>query len=126
MTQSEFEASLADNLADIGFCLKDGNGNPKPVSRRDAKDMLDILGSVIHVGLDEAMPSVKAMQDGAKPPSITVRGVGRFVVRFRKARPKRMGRNPATGEPIEIAAKPASRKLVLTPPRQLKEDLGVE
>ena len=39
----------------------------------------------------------------------------------RGATKKRMGRNPATGEPVEIAAKPASTKVRVTPLKRLKE-----
>ena len=39
----------------------------------------------------------------------------------RPATKKRMGRNPATGEPVEIAAKPATTKVRVTPLKRLKE-----
>ena len=39
----------------------------------------------------------------------------------RPATKKRMGRNPATGEEIEIAAKPASVRVRVTPLKRLKE-----
>lgn len=41
--------------------------------------------------------------------SFTIPGIGKLVVRNKPARPARMGRNPATGEPMEIKAKPASK-----------------
>ena len=39
----------------------------------------------------------------------------------RPATKKRMGRNPATGEAVEIAAKPATTKVRITPLKRLKE-----
>src|ERR671914_799730 len=41
--------------------------------------------------------------------SFTIPGVGKLVLQNRPARPARMGRNPATGEPMQIAAKPATK-----------------
>jgi DNA-binding protein HU-beta len=41
----------------------------------------------------------------------TIPGIGKLVVQNRPARPARPGRNPATGETIMIAAKPASKVL---------------
>ena len=39
----------------------------------------------------------------------------------RPATKKRMGRNPATGEPVEVAAKPATTRVRVTPLKRLKE-----
>ena len=39
----------------------------------------------------------------------------------RPATKKRMGRNPATGEPVEIPAKPATTKVRITALKRLKE-----
>ena len=41
--------------------------------------------------------------------SFTIPGIGKLVLQNRPARPARPGRNPATGEAIMIAAKPASK-----------------
>jgi DNA-binding protein HU-beta len=43
--------------------------------------------------------------------AFTLPGLGKLVVRTRPARPARMGRNPATGEPMQISAKPATKVL---------------
>lgn len=40
---------------------------------------------------------------------------------LRKATKKRMGRNPQTGEEVEVAAKPASVRIKLTATKPLKE-----
>ena len=63
---------------------------------------------------------------------IKKRGVGEFTlpgllkIRSVKRPPtkKRMGRNPATGEEIEIAAKPASIRVRVTALKRLKEMVG--
>jgi nucleoid DNA-binding protein len=63
---------------------------------------------------------------------IKKRGVGEFTlpgllkVRAvkRPATKKRMGRNPATGEEIVIAAKPATTRVRVTPLKRLKEMVG--
>ena len=61
------------------------------------------------------------------------RGSGEFTIpdtgvkirRVRKpARKARMGRNPATGESIKIAAKPASTVIKVTPLKALKDKLS--
>lgn len=126
MTQAQFEKTLTENLADVGICVSDGgSGFAKPITRQGTQDILDIIGNIVLDTLASEMPSVRQMQQGKKAPSLTVRGIGKFAIRFKKATQKRMGRNPATGESIEIGPKPASRKLVLTPDKNLKEDLGV-
>lgn len=124
-TQAQFEKALTESLADIGVCIGDGGGFAKPITRRGTQDILDLIGGQIQATLDEEMPTVRAMQQGKKAPSLTVRAIGKFAIRFKKATGKRMGRNPATGESIEIGPKPASRKLVVTAPKQLKEELDV-
>jgi nucleoid DNA-binding protein len=40
---------------------------------------------------------------------------------LKKATKKRMGRNPQTGEPVEVAAKPASVRVKLTATKVLKD-----
>jgi DNA-binding protein HU-beta len=53
----------------------------------------------------------KLAYKGAKD-GFTIPGVGKLVIRNTPKRPAREGRNPATGETIMIAAKPAGKKLV--------------
>lgn len=59
------------------------------VNKRVAKDLLDHLGEL-------------AIKETKKSGVFVVPGIGRLVKSDRKAR---MGRNPATGEPIKIPAK---------------------
>jgi nucleoid DNA-binding protein len=44
-----------------------------------------------------------------------------FEPALRKATKKRMGRNPATGEEVEVSAKPASVRIKLTATKPLKD-----
>ena len=53
----------------------------------------------------------------AKGEEISIPGFGKFAV---KDRPERQGRNPATGDPITIAA---SKKVSFTPAKGLKDKL---
>lgn len=48
-------------------------------------------------------------------------GLMKIYVHEKKATPEREGRNPATGEPITISAKPASKVVKVRPLKKLKE-----
>ena len=50
--------------------------------------------------------------------SFTIPGIGKLVLQNRPARPARPGRNPATGEAIQIQA---SRKIAFRPAKELKD-----
>jgi DNA-binding protein HU-beta len=65
------------------------------MSRADAKRALDALDEVLLEELGNAQ-------------KVRVGGLVQLTVRVKPAQKKRKGRNPATGEEIEIAAKPAS------------------
>lgn len=61
-----------------------------------------------------------AMTEAAKAgDEVSIPGFGKFKVASRDAR---SGRNPATGETIQIAA---SKKLAFTPAKQLKDSMNV-
>ena len=80
LTQSQMIAAVADR-ADL--------------SRADAKRALDALDEIV---LEEAGNAQK----------VRLGGLVQLTVRVKPATKKRTGRNPATGEEITIAAKPAS------------------
>ena len=80
LTQSQMIAAVADR-ADM--------------SRADAKRALDALDEVVLEELGNAQ-------------KVRLGGLVQLTVRVKPAQKKRKGRNPATGEEIEIAAKPAS------------------
>ncbi|MBN9560621.1 MAG: HU family DNA-binding protein [Alphaproteobacteria bacterium] len=75
------------------------------VEKSAAKRTVDaVLGGIVH-----------AAKNGEE---VNLAGFGKFKV---KDSPARQGRNPATGEVIEIAA---SRKLGFTPAKQVKDALA--
>ncbi len=70
---------------------------------------------------EEAMIAfLEAVKEGLKNGGkVTLTGFGSFSVVERKAR---MGRNPKTGEPVEI---PESKTVKFTPAKALKEEVNV-
>jgi nucleoid DNA-binding protein len=80
LTQSQMIAAVADRAE---------------MSRAEAKRALDALDEVVL----EELGNVQKVRIG---------GLVQLTVRVKPAQKKRKGRNPATGEEIEIAAKPAS------------------
>ena len=86
------------SLRQIGDALAESHALPK----RRIREMMDELVAGI----------AGHLKKGAK---VRIGGFGVLQVR---ARPARMGRNPATGEPIRIKA---SRKIAFRPAKELKE-----
>jgi len=80
LTQSQMIAAVADRVE---------------LSRADAKRALDALDEIVLEELGNAQ-------------KVRLGGVVQLTVRVKPAQKKRRGRNPATGEEIDIAAKPAS------------------
>lgn len=87
-------ADLAERIADM-----------HSLSKADARKIVDSLFAAI----------ADAAADGDE---VAINGFGKFKV---KATPARQGRNPSTGEAIEIAA---SKKLTLAPAKALKDRLN--
>ncbi len=65
------------------------------LSKADAKRAIAALDEVI-------------LEEIGNAQKVRIGGLVQMTVRVKPAQKKRMGRNPATGEEIEIAAKPAS------------------
>src|SRR5436309_11978613 len=65
------------------------------MSRAEAKRALDALDEVV-------------MEELGNAQKVRIGGLVQLTVRVKPAQKKRKGRNPATGEEIDIAAKPAS------------------
>jgi DNA-binding protein HU-beta len=65
------------------------------LSKADAKRAIAALDEVI-------------LEEIGNAQKVRIGGLVQLTVRVKPAQKKRMGRNPATGEEIEIAAKPAS------------------
>ena len=66
------------------------------IRSQDVNEVLDALADIV----------IEDLSDGG-PGSVTVAGLLKVVVVPQTARPERQGRNPATGESITIAARPA-------------------
>lgn len=80
LTQSQMIGAVADRAG---------------MTRADAKRALFALDEIVLEELGNAQ-------------KVRIGGVVQLTVRVKPARTKRKGRNPATGEEIDIAAKPAS------------------
>ena len=91
-------APAAVSLKQLAAGLAEGHDLPK----RQAEAMLDAF----------VQRFTEHLQQGTK---IRIPGLGIFQVSSRAAR---MGRNPATGEPIQIKA---SKKIAFRPAKELKE-----
>lgn len=80
------------------------------LSKKDVAAVFDALSSEIEKSLKKNGPG-----------QFTIPGLCKIVLRNVPAKPKRKGRNPANGEEIWLAPKPASKKLVIRPLKGLKE-----
>jgi DNA-binding protein HU-beta len=80
------------------------------LSKTEAKRALAALDEVV-------LEQIKNAQ------KVRIGGLVQLTPRVKPAQKKRMGRNPATGETIEIAAKPASVDLRARPLAKAKEAL---
>lgn len=80
------------------------------LSRADAKRVLTALDDVV-------------LQELGNAQKVRIGGLVQLTVRVKPAQKKRKGRNPATGEEIEIAAKPASVDLRARPLAKAKAGL---
>ena len=80
LTQSQMIAAVADRAE---------------MSKADARRALDALDEIVLEQLGNAQ-------------KVRIGGLVQLTVRVKPAQKKRKGRNPATGEEIDVAAKPAS------------------
>lgn len=80
LTQSQMIAAVADRAE---------------MSKADARRALDALDEIVLEQLGNAQ-------------KVRIGGLIQLTVRVKPAQKKRKGRNPATGEEIDVAAKPAS------------------
>lgn len=97
-TQAQFEARLAESLE---------------WSRKDVVELLDLMGDLVYEDL----------KAGEK---VVIRHLGTFQVKATPARPAREGRNPATGETMMFAKKPAGKKMAIRPYKPMKDRLRVK
>ena len=87
-------------------------------------EMADMLAAKHSMEKKTAKAVVEAVftsvsEAAKKGEEVSIPGFGKFKVTSREAR---TGRNPATGETIQIAA---SKKLAFTPAKQLKDSMNV-
>jgi nucleoid DNA-binding protein len=95
LTQTQLAAAVADRAE---------------ISKAEAKRVLDALDEIILEELGNAQ-------------KVRVGGLVQLTVRVKPAQKARKGRNPATGEEITIAAKPASVDLRARPLAKAKAAL---
>ena len=100
-TKSQLIAHLAEAASAHGF---------GEVSKKQAAAVVEELTSLM----------INFAPAGAALP-----GVGKLLLKKTPRRPARMGRNPATGEEIKIAAKPAGKKLVFRISKAAKVSAGL-
>ena len=95
LTQSQMIAAVADRAE---------------MSKADAKRALDALDEIV-------------LQELGNAQKVRLGGLVQLTVRVKPATKKRTGRNPATGEEITIAAKPASVDVRARPLAKAKASL---
>ena len=95
LTQTQLAAAVADR---------------SEITRAEAKRVLGALEEIVLEELGNAQ-------------KVRVGGLAQLTVRVKPAQKKRKGRNPATGEEITIAAKPASVDLRARPLAKAKAAL---
>jgi len=86
-------------------------------------DLIDHVATAASIEKKQAKAAVEAVLSGIletakQGDEVSLPGFGKFKV---KDSPARQGRNPATGETVEIAA---SRKLSFAPAKQVKDALA--
>lgn len=101
MTKTELLKSLQERAESKGC----------KVVRKDIETIVDSLSEVL---VDE----LKAERQATLP------GLVKFVLANVAAKNSRQGRNPKTGEPVQIAAKPATTKLRARFLKQLKDEVS--
>ena len=95
LTQTQLVAAVADRAQ---------------MSKSDAKRALTALDEIV-------------LQELGNAQKVRIGGLVQLTVRVKPAQKKRKGRNPATGEEIEIAAKPATVDLKARPLAKAKTAL---
>ena len=95
LTQTQLSSAVADRAE---------------ITRAEAKRVLEVLEQVVLEELGNAQ-------------KVRIGGLVQLTVRVKPAQKARMGRNPATGEAIKVAAKPASVDVRARPPAKAKAAL---
>jgi nucleoid DNA-binding protein len=88
---------------------------------KEISERCDLTKNQVNHVLDEMKEIIAAHLKKNGPEKFTLPGILKIQVRNVDAKPSREGINPFTKEPTVFAAKPASRKVKVTPLKQLKE-----
>jgi nucleoid DNA-binding protein len=110
MTHTQFVAAYGEKLNELGF---------EGLTKADLRVLVDAFGETL---TDSLRAQVKAK---VEKPVVVIKGIGRYTLATRPARPARMGRNPATGEPLKLKAKKASKILKSSPDKATADVLRV-
>jgi len=98
--------------------------NDKPLSKSDILNSLSETTELSRKEVNAVLDALEALiEDNLTKGSgiFNLPGLMKIYVHEKKATPEREGRNPATGEPITIKAKPASKVVKVRPLKKLKE-----
>jgi DNA-binding protein HU-beta len=95
ITHTQFCNEFQGALEEAGF---------EGLTKADVKAIVEKFGNTVTESLaeqlEENLTRPKRSRTKPDPMGVTIKGLGRFVI---KDRPARTGRNPATGEAIDIA-----------------------
>ena len=107
ITAAKFSAEVAERLPEWGM------------NKKDVDLFLDVLVDEIAYQLKQP-----GNRNAIGVASVPIRGLGKVKLRKTPAKKARMGRNPATGEPVQIGAKPAGKRVSVTVQKAFKESVG--
>lgn len=119
---------MANTSAILPRPKKDGRGYTKTQLMAHLMEAVNKRGDAGEITKKQANALVEelvAVMVKYSPVGATLPGLGKLVLRKTPRRPKRLGRNPATGETITIAAKPAGKKLLFRVSKAGKEAAGI-
>ena len=102
-----------------------GNGKAKPLSKSEIYATLaertNLSKKEVAAVFDELTKLLEENLGKKGPRVFNVPGLMKVYVHQRKASPARMGRNPATGEEVQIPARPAKEVIKVRALKGLKE-----
>ena len=102
-----------------------GNGKAKPLSKSEIYATLaertELSKKQVATVFDELTRLLEENLGKKGPRVFNVPGLMKVYVHQRKASPARMGRNPATGEEVQIPARPAKEVIKVRALKGLKE-----
>lgn len=96
----------------------------KPLSKSEILNSLSETTELSRKEVNAVLEALEALiEDNLTKGSgvFNMPGLMKIYVHEKKATPEREGRNPATGDPIVIKAKPASKVVKVRPLKKLKE-----